>query len=565
MFRLLLLVLVLTNSAVTAQWSKDPLNPLELADGAGAPRQVHLAEGPQGSLYLAYLVAGVTKLQRIDAAGRALWPAAVSVGNLLNIDSRIDLASDPSGNAWVSWADVGLAVFQFDPDGNQLWSNTSLETGNPILQHSLTVTDTGHGVVGWVDPNGSFMAQRLDPLGTPQWDPPFTRPSTAQVTPLVKAIGGDAVAVCWTSGDGVFIFDTHLHAQKLDANGLAVWGPDPVVVFDQGSIFPGTEPSVTPDGQGGAYFGFHELDFTAFLLQRVIADGTQSLGTPGAGTSPASAPNFAGGGRLVLRPETGETYIAWQDKGFEAGEPTADRGISAQKFAPDGTPLWGPDGVVCAPLTDVSKDDAHVVPLPDGVAVAWVENSRRIRVLTLGEDGTPKGGAVDVGDSSSHKSDFQATAGAFGDVVAVWRETLGDDVLGQNLTPSGHFGPAPGAVFRTAGPNPMSYTASVGPLGGLLDLSVDLTTTGHAFALLVAYLAPAEIPLGGPGSDFALVLPVGPELFSFPLLPGPTAEVKVTIPAHPTLCGVTLYSQAVHLDGALSLRASNAQDLYIGI
>jgi len=564
MARLPLLALLLSiPSPATAQWSKDPSNPQELAGGAGDQGAAQLVAGPGGSLFFSYLDAGAAKLQRLDAAGRTMWPAPVTLGTT----TTTRLASDPSGNAWVSIADVGLTVFQFDAEGNQVWSH-SLAAGN-IYQHSLAVTETGHAVVAWADSNWGIVAQRLDPLGAPQWNPPFVVPPDPafpfpiqKSSPRLAAVGGDAVVLAWSSGDGVFASDLHLHAQKLDVAGNALWFPDPVVVFEKGSLWGSV--SVTSDGLGGAYLRYHDIDPFVGVFQRLLSDGTQSLGQPGEGMSLATLPNLPGGAHAALRPETNETYVVWTDKLFLDNEFTGDRGYSAQKFAPNGAPLWGSAGVVCVPVSDTTKSGAYIVPLPHGVAVAWMEEDQ-LRVLLLDENGAPQGEIIDVGDALDPKFINEVVAGAFGDLVALWQQA--SDVVGQNLTPSGNFGPAPGAVFRTAGPNPHSLTASVGPLGGDLELSVDLTTTGHEFATIVCYLAPAEIYIGGgvSGGDYALVLPVGPQLLPLPLLRGPTAEVTLPIPQLPILCGVTLYSQAVHIGSILPLRASNAQDLYFGL
>ena len=78
------------------------------------------------------------------------------------------------------------------------------------------------------------------------------------------------------------------------------------------------------------------------------------------------------------------------------------------------------------------------------------------------------------------------------------------------------------------------------------------------------YLAPAEVPFG---TDFVLV-----DLFAAPgnllkagLKLGPIAQLSPTIPNDPSLCGVALFSQALHLDLTLPLRLTNSVDVYIGL
>lgn len=115
---------------------------------------------------------------------------------------------------------------------------------------------------------------------------------------------------------------------------------------------------------------------------------------------------------------------------------------------------------------------------------------------------------------------------------------------------------------RTAGGNVASYTAAPARLGGLLQGSVDLLTTGHQMAALFGHLAPATTPL--PGGWVVLVDTASPGGLLFASGSGPVAGFAMPIPADPLLEGLMVHTQAVHFGGRADFALSNAQDLILG-
>ena len=105
--------------------------------------------------------------------------------------------------------------------------------------------------------------------------------------------------------------------------------------------------------------------------------------------------------------------------------------------------------------------------------------------------------------------------------------------------------------------NPVSLTATPPTVGETFTASVDLTTTGHVFTLLIGFQVPVEIPL-----------PQGPVLLGSGVLgrlsaAGPQARFSLHLPNDLALCGRNLVLQAAHLGGP-PFRLSNAMDLTIG-
>lgn len=117
---------------------------------------------------------------------------------------------------------------------------------------------------------------------------------------------------------------------------------------------------------------------------------------------------------------------------------------------------------------------------------------------------------------------------------------------------------------RSAAGNVSSYSASLPVVGDVLSATVDMSGTGHALAGLFAYTQPASIDLGNGQSLLVNAGAPGGELFRLPLESGPVASFDLPIPPIGALCGVTLYTQAVHVDPGIPTVFSNAQDLTLG-
>ena len=53
-------------------------------------------------------------------------------------------------------------------------------------------------------------------------------------------------------------------------------------------------------------------------------------------------------------------------------------------------------------------------------------------------------------------------------------------------------------------------------------------------------------------------------MFALPLKPGPIASWSAPVPNDPSLAGIVVYTQAVHVFGVTPFALSNAQDLVLG-
>ena len=116
------------------------------------------------------------------------------------------------------------------------------------------------------------------------------------------------------------------------------------------------------------------------------------------------------------------------------------------------------------------------------------------------------------------------------------------------------------AVFRNAGTNPASFTCNLPIPGANWTPAVDLGTTGHALAAVVAFADPAEFLLSGGQT----LLIGGAVAFDLPAQAGPLASWSVPVPTDVTFVGVPFSAQAVHVGSVTPFALSNAQDCRIG-
>jgi hypothetical protein len=201
---------------------------------------------------------------------------------------------------------------------------------------------------------GTIRAQRVDSGGNVLWQ-------AGGVQACAGSAGG-AQVVSDGSGGGIIAYernipcddgriggycDMDIHAQRIDAEGNVLWGPDGVAIC-AGPSFPNT-PKIVTDGAGGAIISFDFLgDYAAFRAGRIDADGHVLW---------EEEAELWGG--IIVSDGAGGVISVWYDE-----EGTNAR---AQKVDAAGRGLWGPDGLV---LPDLHPSLA----VPDGcggVLLSW--------------------------------------------------------------------------------------------------------------------------------------------------------------------------------------------------
>ncbi len=155
-----------------------------------------------------------------------------------------------------------------------------------------------------------------------------------------------------------------------------------------------------------------------------------------------------------------------------------------------------------------------------------------------------------------------------------------DDLCMDNFTPEQtnrmrctieHFRPnlarppaacvAAGVTHRIAGSNLDVYTATAPVIGQNVTFTVD--TSGFQFAQIFGVGSALSRPLDS--GDWLLINIDSTILFNSGLLSGPIAQTSAVIANDPSMCGITIYTQAKLVNGTpRPLRLTNSQDLRIG-
>ncbi|UCE36268.1 MAG: DUF2341 domain-containing protein [Thermoplasmata archaeon] len=269
------------------------------------------------------------------------------------------IAADYHGNVIVVWHDTrngsddyDIYAQKFDSDGNALWGPTDIRVNKNSdsvdqLDPVVVVDSLGNAIIVWEDKrNGEsdIYAQKLDPNGLPLWglsDKKVNQNSDIadQYNPDATIDSDDNVIVAfgdWRGSDG------DLYAQKLDSDGAPQWGLNDKLInqnsdsYDQFSV----SAAVYPNGSS-IYVWFDERnspgDIADIYAQQLDPDGNAIWGNTDilVNQNSDSAVQYS---PEVATDSDGNAYVIWEDARNGAG----DYDTFAQRLDSMGTALWGP-------------------------------------------------------------------------------------------------------------------------------------------------------------------------------------------------------------------------------
>lgn len=208
--------------------------------------------------------------------------------------------------------------------------------------------------------------------------------------------------------------------------------------------------------------------------------------------------------------------------------------------------IYGDEIVIGAIKSGSRPGNAHLFERNNGGANAWGKIAK-----------------ISASDATGHDE--------FGNSVGVWEDSIVVGAWRDNASTGAGYAyeitRSPSTVAtRPGGANPSSYVATPGVFGGVLSGACDLSTTGHSMASFFAFESATQVTLGGGQTLLCQDLGSGEMLTGVGLGPlaGPMATFNVPVPLDTSLCGTTLYSQAVHIGGVVPFALSNAQDIQLG-
>jgi len=329
----------------------DHIDSYTVSDGSGGAIVIWVERLPQpeGEPEPSYFQ---THVARIDSEGNVEWQKDIP-----GIDQAIP---DGSGGIIIAYDDRhdNLFVLKIDAEGNLPWGEdgVSLNLSGPDSQRDIASDDSGGVIVVQ-----QISAQRVDSGGNILWQP-------GGVQACVGPAGG-ADVVSDGSGGGIIAYernipcedgrtgycDSDIYAQRIDAGGNVLWGPDGVPICTGPSV--PNSPRIVTDGAGGAitYFAFiggevSAPGYFAFRARRIDADGHKLW---------EEEAELWGGN--IVSDGSGGVISVWYE-----GDGGSRR---AQRLDAMGRELWGPDG------TTLTLRDLHrKLVAPDGrggVLISW--------------------------------------------------------------------------------------------------------------------------------------------------------------------------------------------------
>lgn len=410
-----------------AIWSDDPLNNLVLADGASEQVQPKMVALADGGFYVSWFdnAAGGydVRLQRLSATGIELWPHNGVLVADRNLSSTTDygLSVDTAGNALLAFNDDSqpterIVAAKISPDGVALWGTPGIAVSTStgfLASPRIAGTDDGDVVVAWFQDSDTVL-QRLDPAGAKLWATDgvvLAHSGDTFVVADLQATGANGgldtgnVIVSWVRYV-TFAGAKHLWAQKLDPDGLPLWGAGHKQVFDLagGSLQFGNFPGFETDGAGGAVFAWYTSSPSLQVrAQHLLGTGTEAFAHNGVEVS-TNASQLRVDPSAAFDPESGDVTVFW----VEENSLQTQHGLYGQRLDGTGTRLWGTGGIAFTPLggTEITQVTALRVPSvvlagPEGTPlgagdalVAWAEtaafDNQPIRVARV----DPTGGLV---------------------------------------------------------------------------------------------------------------------------------------------------------------------------
>lgn len=524
-------------ASVEAQWSTNPATNLAIADRPADQVLPKIASTTDGGSYIAWFDHASGNfdvyLQRLDAQGNELWPHnGILVSNNTQSTSLVDwdIMADANDHAVVTFtdaragSDLDVYAYRVSPTGAMVWGANGVTLSNNTDYEPdprLAQTTDGSFVFVWAripgSGTGSIRIQKLDAVGNPQYPAdglPINggtneRPAFCSV---VAADNGSYI-VSWIREFSISSPLRHLRAQKFDANGNPLWGPNPLVIYDTVSLPPAYKPILQRDGSGGALMCWHSATGVLFnsYVQHVSSAGLELFPHEGVPVSTEANRNKLDPS-LAYIASTGELIVAFTKK--DSNQVLS--GTSAQKVSPAGLVQWGANGIDLLPLDNVTKFSTRSVPFSTGAMIflfdapnppSQLEQLVGMRIDNAGAFVWPLSTRV-LSSTLANKDKLVATIDSTGVAKLAWHDdrVLGDpdNVYAQNINPDGTLGfqnNCATSSFCVAAPNSTGFGSTISSVGttSVSANTFTLTASGsppHVNGFFFYGSTATSIPLG---------------------------------------------------------------------
>jgi hypothetical protein len=607
-----LTALALTGS-LTAQWPTAPAPNLGVGTAASEQVLPKIAPTRDGGYYVGWfdLSSGAytVRLQRLDAGGNPQWgPTGILVSNNPQSTSLVDwdLICDRDDHCVLAFTDtraggdLDVYAYRIDPTGGFRWGSNGIAlSNNADYEPNPRICQTTDGDFVFVWPNTglrTIQLQKINDLSGPRFGPAgISVPGDTGATPAfcsVVAADAGGFIVSWvrtTSFSGA----RHIHAQKFDVLGTALWnGGTRLAVFDQTSLPIAHDPKLLTDGAGGAVLAWHYAATTQFTasVQRILANGTEAF--PHNGVPVAVVPTSCFDPAITFNPSTNEIVAFWNERDLNQ----SSWGISAQLIDAAGNRMWTNTGTVLLARNNVVKFAPVAVRFGSRSSCFVLEqslgglNSKVVGMQVDRSGAVTWTNPVDVSNVASDKLRLSAKVTFSGMAQVVWTDKRADggDNYAMAVGLDGTLGPALGSVTAYGcGVNPpfslvLRNNVAVGTTNNfLLDNLLGTQGQGSLAVVLIGFTPPANYPCGtqvpgwgmagfGAPGEVLIDTTAGVATLVGNTWNGPTqfATVPFTLPLALQLQGARFYAQGALLDGnptsVAPIGLTNALNLVIG-
>ncbi len=508
----LLSVLSLTGFA---QWNA---NNTPVSGHIELQQEVRLATDAQGGAYFCWIdyrvdgQNGDIYAQRLDASGTAQWTA-----NGLGICSHpldqgaVAVAEDGVGGAILVWNDRrngnrDIYAQKIDAAGNVAWATNGVAVVmKPLEQQDAKLIPDGAGgaIVVWQDSSAAgfdVYAQRISASGMPLWTAGGVAICAAindQLNPRLETDGAGGAIITWQ--DKRSSVSNDIYAQRIDANGNALWAADGIVIANA----TGTQsnPKIEPDGTGGAYICWQDKRSGNFdvYAQRVGNNGAIQWTANG-----VSVCNNVGSQSAIDMTAKGGidgAIISWKDDRSGAGD------IYARRIDAAGVPQWAANGIL---IGNGSGPELKPNIVGDGFGNAilcWQDSSAgnwNIRSSKIDGDGTAIW-TITVSAAADNQTNPKNVPDGAGGCIYGWqdkRNTVDFDIYAHHLNENGTISAissetAPMKI--TVAPNPCSNSVAITLNEGLHDARLILVNAQGLQVRQLDHVDGTRIDLDGTG------------------------------------------------------------------
>lgn len=326
------------------------------------------------------------KVKRVDQYGWLQWNgfSGVVAGGSGLYQELEKIIEDGRGGCFVAFLDITevnpyppfdkkyalVTVQHIDHNGNKLWGNgIPVSPVDSVLQVAPELQPDGQGgcILSWydsrnvTDPNTQYYdiyTQRLDSLGNLCWGD-----SAIRISDTTMAMASVNDAQVDSAGNSYIRWGSRL--QKLNINGVKLW---PVQGINL-SIIP-VEMGLIHPQNGIIYAGTHDSiygnDQYRLMCQRIDSSGQKLWGYYGVTLVDSIIFNKSKVTGLLFD-DLGNLFISYSFA--KSGDPD----VYLQKLAPDGTKLFGKEGMKISEYPS-SKNGGGIILSDDNVLCVWTDN-----------------------------------------------------------------------------------------------------------------------------------------------------------------------------------------------